>query len=109
MNGGEGGGQSWTKTVKFGISRFRKNLNFLKILKFTLFLSLNNTSGENIIKIGQYLGELGPKKPPKGIVSWILNWCDKNVKLFNLTTGNSIPIKLTTIMYFHKTFNLAKG
>ena len=32
----------------------------------------------------------------------------KHLKIHNLTTTNATLMKLTTIMYLHKTFNLAK-
>ena len=32
----------------------------------------------------------------------------KHLKIYNLTTTNATVMKLTTIMYLHKTFNLAK-
>ena len=33
----------------------------------------------------------------------------KHLKIYNLTTTNATLMKLTTIMYLHKTFNLAEG
>ena len=33
----------------------------------------------------------------------------KTLKIHNLTTTNAILIKLTTIMYLHKTFDFAKN
>ena len=32
----------------------------------------------------------------------------KHLKIYNLGTRNAIVMKLTTIMYHHKTFNLAE-
>ena len=32
----------------------------------------------------------------------------KHLKIYNLTTTNATLMKLTTIMYLHKAFNLAK-
>ena len=32
----------------------------------------------------------------------------KHLKIYNLTTTNATLMKLTTIMYLHKTFNLAE-
>ena len=32
----------------------------------------------------------------------------KHLKIYNLTTTNATPMKLTTIMYLHKLFSLAE-
>ena len=33
----------------------------------------------------------------------------QHLKIYNLTTTNATLVKLTTIMYLHRTFNLAEG
>ena len=39
----------------------------------TVFVLLEITTGQNLSKIEQYLGEYSPKKPQKGAMSWMLN------------------------------------
>ena len=39
----------------------------------TVFFFLYNTSGNIFTHIGQYFGELGPKKTQKGAILWIMN------------------------------------
>ena len=72
-------------------------------------MSLNTTCGENVNKIRQYLGELGPKTSQKRAILWMLESVRKNLKIYNLTTKNAILIKLITIMYLYETFHLPKS
>ena len=56
---------------------------------------------------GIFVGERAQKSPKRG------HFMDaalprKHLKIYNLTTTNATLMKLTTIMYLHKTFNLAK-
>ena len=60
----------WLSTVSVKIWIFQR------FLKYSFFF-LNNTPGENFIKIGQHLKKLGPKKPPKRAISWMLNQHEK--------------------------------
>ena len=54
-----------------------------------------------------FLGERAQKPPERS------NFMDaaspqKHLKIYNLTATNAALMKLTTIMYLHNTFNLAK-
>ena len=60
----------WLSTVSVKIWIFQR------FLKYSFFF-LNTTPGENFIKIGQHLKKLGPKKPPKRAISWMLNQYEK--------------------------------
>ena len=48
------------------------------------------------------------QKPPKRGRFMDAASSRKHLKIYNLTTTNAALMKLTTIMYRHKTFNLAK-
>ena len=72
-------------------------------------MSLNTTCGENVNKIRQYLGELGPKTSQKRAILWMLESVQKNLKIYNLTTKNAILIKLIMITYLYETFHLSKS
>ena len=52
-------------------------------------------------------GERAQKPPKRG---HFMNAASpqKHLKIYNLTTANATLKKLTTIMYFHKMFNLAE-
>ena len=52
-------------------------------------------------------GRKGPETPKRGHFMDAAS-PQKHLKIYNLTTANATLIKLTTIMYLHKTFNLAK-
>ena len=54
---GEIGGQSWTESANFGPVLFLLKLRFCKDSGNTFFRCLNSSSGENLSKIGPYLGE----------------------------------------------------
>ena len=66
------------------------------------------TSGQNLNKIKQYLGEQSLNAPK------IDHFMDtesirKTLKTFNFTTTNAIPMKLTTDIYLTKVFHLPKS
>ena len=98
-------GQSCTKSATFGYLLFWISQRFLKhtlsLLEYCLWWKFHpnpTISG----------GELTPKKLQKRAISWMLNLYKKIWKFYNLTNANAILMKLTTMMYLHKTLNLAK-
>ena len=86
------------------LSHFLKNSNLGKIIQ-TMFLSANILS---LVKISSKLDHLwwmkGLRKPQKGHFMGA-EWVPKTWKVFNLTTTNTILMKLTKIFYLHSTFN----
>ena len=50
-----------------------------------------------------FAGEKAQKLPKRDAAS-----PQKHLKIYNLTTANAALMKLTIIMYLHKTFNLAE-
>ena len=63
----------------------------------TQFVLLENTSGQYLSKIEQYLGEQGPKRTKKGpFHSLHVESIQKTVKIFNFITRNSILMELAT-------------
>ena len=46
-----------------GISCFGQKFEFFKDYSNTVFISFSATSGKNLCKIGQFLGEIGPTHP----------------------------------------------
>ena len=50
----------------------------------------------------------GPETPPKKGHFMDATWPQKHLKISNLTTINATLMKLTKIMYFHKTLNLVE-
>ena len=53
-------------------------------------------------------GGVMAKKPPRSSLKSNFLLLQKHLKINNLPTTYAILIKLTTIMYLHETFNLAK-
>ena len=53
-------------------------------------------------------GEKAQKPPPKKGHFMDAASPRKHLKIYNLTTANATLMKLTTIMYLHKMFNLAE-
>ena len=54
-----------------------------------------------------FAGERAQKRPKRGHFMDAAS-PQKHFKICNLTTTNAALMKLTTIMYLHKTFNLAE-
>ena len=54
-------------------------------------------------------GGVMAKKPPKSTQKWYFLLVGKHLKIHNLPTINSTPIKLTRIMCLHETFHLARN
>ena len=59
---------------------------------------------KNLTKLG---GVMAKKLPRNSLKSNFL-LLQKHLKIYNLETTNAILMKLTTIMYLHKTFDLAE-
>ena len=57
----------------------------------------------------QCLGEKGPRNPPKRAHFMAAASPQNNLKICNFGTTNGIKMKLTTNMYLHETFHLAKN
>ena len=110
--GGKRGRRRWwvkvgPKKRTLDPSRFYKNCNFWNIIQ-TLFFKLNyylwwKCQQNQIIFMG-----VKPKKHQKRAISWILNHYTKRSKFLTWQTSNAIVMKLTTTVYFQKTFNLVK-
>ena len=64
----------WVSPVSWKFEFFQNSLN-------TVCVSLIINSGKNFSKVWQHLGKLGPKKPPKRAISWMLH-CHKNIWKF---------------------------
>ena len=56
-----------------------------------------------------WFGPVIYQKPPKSSQKCCFLVVRENLKIYNLTTTNAIPMKLTTIMYLQETFHLAKN
>ena len=54
-----------------------------------------------------FAGERAQKPPPASLPPQKVSF-SKCLKIYNLTTTNATLMKLTTIMYLHKMFNLAE-
>ena len=54
-------------------------------------------------------GAVMAQKPPKMTQKWSFLLVGKHLNMDNLETRNSLLMKLTTIMYLHKTFNFAEN
>ena len=54
-------------------------------------------------------GEVIAQKPPKSTQKCYFLLVRETLKIYNLTTTNAILMKLTTIMYLHETYYLAKN
>ena len=94
----------WTKTMKFGYVPFPLKHLILKECSENVFV-LRNTYLEQTRVI--FRGERVQKPPKRG------HFMDaalpqKHSKIYNLATTNATLMKLTTIMYLYKTFNLAE-
>ena len=102
-------GQKWTKTENFGYVPFVFKHIILKHYSYTVFILWCNTSDPTFYKFNPYLGGKGPRSPQKGPISWLLH-CHENIWKF-ITFGNTNArlVKLTTIMYCYKKFDLAKN
>ena len=87
------------------------------------FLGIFRTISKTVIYVTRYIaphyffkfqknltafGGVMARKPPRSSLQWQFLLLRKQLKIHNLATTNSILMKLTTIMYFHKTFNLAE-
>ena len=105
---GENWAQKWTKIMNFGYVSFPLRHLILKdcfetifvLWKTYLWLKFQQTRAifaweraQKPLKRGHFMDALLPRK---------------HLKIYNLTTTNVALTKLTTIIYLHKTFNLAE-
>ena len=100
--------QKCTKTINFGYVLFPLKHLILKDCSETVFVLWKTYLW---LKFQQtrviFAGERAQKPPKRG------HFMDaalprKHLKIYNLTTTNAALMKLTTIMYLHKMFNLAE-
>ena len=97
--------QSWTKSaVLFGQSFFHKNSDPSKKILNNVFVCQSITPGENCRKLDHIWGSKCPKTSQKEHFMGAES-VRKTLKFFDLTTKNSILMKLITIMYPRKTVN----
>ena len=95
--GGGGRGSCRTEIINFGYALFLPIINFGRLLRGCVCLKKDVPLVEILANLSQIL-QNGP-----------FHGCCIATKTFqNLTTTNAALIKLTTIMYFHKIFNLAR-
>ena len=102
-----------TKTINFGYVQFLLAHLILKIVQRLALSYERRTSGQNFSKFESYLQEKGPRTTPHPSPLKGDHFMDdasppKHLKIYNLTTTSAALIKLNTIMYLHKTFNLAE-
>ena len=91
-----------------GMTSVRKNLHSSEILNTNFLPALMLP----LVKISSKSDNIWESKDPKTSLKGPFYGCGihiKNFKIFNLTTTNAILMKLTTIMYLDKTFNLAEN
>ena len=82
-------------------------LNFERLFKECLCLTKDVPLVEILTNFSHICRRKGPEPPQRG------HFMDaalprKHLEIHNLATTNATLMKLTTIMYLHKTFNLAK-
>ena len=59
---------------------------------------------KNLTGFGRVMG----RKPLRSSLQWQFQLVGKHLIIYNLATTNAILMKLTTIIYLHETFHLAK-
>ena len=98
--------QKWTKTVNFGYVSFPLKHFILKDCSETAFLLWETYLWLKFQQTRAIFGRERAQKTPKRshFMGAASSW--KQLKIYNLTTTNPILMKLTTIIYLHKTFNL---
>ena len=79
-----------------------KNCNIYDVLPCTALLV-------QVQKNPTAFGGVMAKKPPRSSLKPNFQLLRKHLKTNNLPTSNAILMKLTTIMYLHETFHLAKN
>ena len=100
--------QKWTKTENFGYMPFVLKHRISKHCSYTVFLLWWTTSGPNFNKFEPYMGEKGPRNPPKRAHFMAAALPRKHLKIHNFGTTNTMLMELTRIMYHQKIFHLAK-
>ena len=100
--------QIWTKTINFGYVSFLLKHLILKDCSETVFFLWKTYLW---LKFQQtrviFAGERAQKPPKRG---YFMDAASprKHLKIYNLTTTNAALMKLTMVMYLHKTFNVAE-
>ena len=100
--------QKWNKTINFGYVPSPLKHLISKDCTETVFV-LQKTYLWSKFQQTRFIfeGERDQKLPKRGhFMAAALP--RKHLKIYNLTTTNATLMKLTTIMYLHKTFNLAE-
>ena len=93
------------KMLTLGPSLFHKYLNLSKKFQ-TLSLFAEVLPLVRISAVLDHIGGVRAQKPPKKDYFKDAESVPKTYKIFNLTTQNAIPMKLTTIMYLHESVHL---
>ena len=74
---------------------------------FSAYLAEFSFSMKFSLKLNHIKGSKSQKKTRT--ISWMLNWYQKFLKIFNLTTKYAILMKVTKIVYYHETFYFARN
>ena len=102
------------QTINFGYVSLPFKHLILKDCSEIVLSYERRTSAQNLNKLESYLREKGPRTPPPPSLPLKRgHFMDaalsrKHLKIYNLTTTNATLVKLTAIMYLHKTFILAE-
>ena len=96
--------QQWTETINFGYNLFPLKLLILKDCLETVFVLWNTYLWSKFQQTWViFVGERAQKPAKRGHFMDAAS-PQKYLKISNLTTTNATLMKLTTIMYLHKTF-----
>ena len=105
---GENWAQKWTKTIKFGYASFPLTYLILKDFSKNVFVLWKTYLWSKFQQTRVIFGGERVQKPPERGHFMDAAFPRKHLKIYNLTTTNDTLMKLTTIMYLHKKFNLAE-
>ena len=105
---GENWAQKWTKTINFGYVSFPLKHSILKDCSETVFVLWKTYLWSKFQQTRVIFAGERAQKPPKRGHFMDAASPQKHLKIYNLTTTNATLMKLTTIMYLHKMFNLAE-
>ena len=101
--------QKWTKTVNFGYVPFPLKHLILKDCSETVFVLWKMYLWLKFQQTGVIFAGERAQKPPKRGHFMDAALPRKHLKIYNLTTTNATLMKLTTIMYLHKTHRAQEG
>ena len=100
--------QKWTKTINFRYVPLQVKHLILKNCSETVFALRKIYLWSKFQQTRIIFGGERAQKPLKRGHFMDAALPQKRMKMYNLTTTNATLMKLTTIMYLHKTFNLAE-